>query len=225
VKKKSLLFVLLLLITFYSHAQSFITLSFGKSIPVGEFASKNNTTTAGGAKPGKNFELSFGRLIYKNKLGFISSVKVQLNDFDITSAQIIGKPTKDSRYQSFMILLGPYVEFKLHKNLALDVKIQGGYVRSSYPDIEAYSNVWWYTANTTRSSNSASSSFSGLVGVGIKRNIIKKLTLGLSIDYLKFTQKFNVTQKVYDPNVPSPPLLRRREVFTQRTGNKQLLSP
>ncbi len=209
-KKRSLLFLLALLVTVYSYAQSFITFSVGGSTPVGEFASKDiYDRKAGMAKLGGNFDLSFGRLIYRNKLGFISTIKGQLNNFDpnLSKAQQSWYLSpKAGRYQSLAILIGPYFEFRLHKKLFLDLKIQGGYANSGYYSDIMITNTYYNlgsestinpTVTTRHTKTQWASSFVALAGLSIKREMGQRLAVSVSVDCLIINQNFGkpVTQK------------------------------
>jgi hypothetical protein len=190
-KNKVLLLITALMLSFGVYSQKFLTLSVGGNIPVGDFVSTSvSNQNSGFAKAGTTFDLTFGKVMYK-KLGFMATVRGQLNDLNtdalataigVSSSQIAG-----DKYKSFMIMVGPFLEFKLHEKLALDVKLQGGVISTSFPE---YTLVGSSGSADVKANASTSTSVS--LGVIFRRKINDNFSVNFTGDCLSATQTFNV---------------------------------
>src|SRR4051812_46664604 len=119
-----------------SKSQGFVSLSFGSALPVGDFASTNvNKDGCGFAKVGPTIELTLGRIFWKH-FGLTTNLRYQKNGNDYWTIRYStpNATIKSDPYASFTGFIGPYYEFSIGKNYQLDIKLQGGFIISPYPE-------------------------------------------------------------------------------------------
>lgn len=147
--------------------KGYIGMSFGASIPVGDFADKN----IGGAKTGVELSLvDFGYLISEN-LG-------------IAARWFGGANPLDSNYDidpwSYGgVLVGPLVSYPISEKIDWDLRPMIGYAVTIMPDAGAYYNV------------DPAMSFAFNFGTQFRFHVAEKISLLLHADYFSTKAKFD----------------------------------
>jgi hypothetical protein len=190
-KNKILLAIIAVAVSVTSYAQKNLTLSGGGNFPMGDFHSTDRSNpNAGFAKTGGTFELTYGQMLYK-KIGVIATFRGQLNGLDAKAlATIFNIPLSADPYKSLMVLVGPFVEFELNEKLALDVKLQGGVISTSFPEYKLKD-----LSGGSADVNASAATTSGLsFGVILRRKLTERFGVNLTIDYLIAEQTFDAQE-------------------------------
>jgi hypothetical protein len=183
-KTKAFLTIAAFLLAISSYAQKFLSLTVGANFPMGTFSQKD----AGSAKPGMTVDLSAAKLFYK-QIGVVGSIRGQFNglDTDAVRKNTFSTSATTGKYSSFMVMLGPYVQYYVNKELIIDFRIQGGYIRTSFPRLALNNGI-----NTMELTADPASTLGGLVGFGLKKKLNNKFMYYFNADYTIATQTFDV---------------------------------
>lgn len=207
-KKTALLFLTVLLSHFAFGQRGYIGLHYGRSIPVGDFASRDiKNPDAGYAKPGQMAEISFG---YKfgSVLGLAASVRGQMNQTDdaaiAATAQAEHPETtwsaKSNAWGMTAVMVGPYASFQLSESFSLDLRALGGFSVAGCPTI-TYNTVYNGHTSWIEQAGTKTPGFAYLAGMQIKYRMIERLCIIAGADYFGATLKFkNVKMTTYEGN-------------------------
>ena len=202
--KKTFLTLSLFLTATITFAQDkgFVSVNFGSSIPIGEFASTDeNSNSAGYAQTGFLVDVSLG-LKFSKHFGVNMLVREQVNKYD---AQALADQTKESGVSSSInttawtmggYMVGCYGSFPISKIFTIEPRIMVGYSTATSPNITI--NVTDGTTSAWAKVHSASSgSFSYLIGVGYRINAGKSFCFSFNADYLGANPEFSNVVTTY----------------------------
>jgi hypothetical protein len=199
-KNYLLLVLFLVFTTIHSFAQDkgYIAISVGPSFPTGDFASKDmDNESAGFAKTGAIFDLSFGYKIGKN-FGVSALLRGQSNKVDAQaiademSKQFTSDITGTVRTGSWGVggfLVGGYGSFPVAKQLSFDSRLMVGFISATSPDmtinLSSSDGSGW-----VKQSSASGTAFAYLAGIGLKYNAAKRLCVLMNFDYLGAKPEF-----------------------------------
>jgi opacity protein-like surface antigen len=199
-KKVSGLIVALLLFVFqvFSQDKGYIAVSLGPSIPLSDFASKDiDKESAGFAKTGAIFDISFGYKIGKN-FGVAALLRGQANKTDAQAmADEMGNKLSfqvDTKVESKSwsigaFMLGGYATVPLEKKLSLESRIMFGIITATYPNVTfTFSDA--EESVLVKRTGSTATSFAYQIGAGIRYDVGKRLCLLANFDYLGSNPEF-----------------------------------
>jgi opacity protein-like surface antigen len=195
------LMVILLLNTFTSFSQDkgYIALSLGPSFPLGEFASKDmDNESAGFAKPGAIFDLSFGYKLGKN-VGVTALLRGQSNKLDGNaisnemSKQLpddVSEQTKVGSWAIGAFLAGVYSSIPVAKQVTFETRLMMGVLSVKAPeiliDLTGPGGTAW-----VKQKSASTTAFAYLAGIGIKYDAGKRVAVLANIDYLGAKPQFD----------------------------------
>jgi hypothetical protein len=177
-------------------AKSFIEFTAGAGLPVGEFASKDNTITAGLAMTGIVINAEYNRYFKSNRLGLCIGVKRSVFPLDV-DAWTNGNPNASSDpWRVFVAYGGLTFRKPIREQTILSTKLAIGLASSEYPEatITGYNStgpvVYKFTSTTGQA-------HAFVLGASLRRAMSERIDVALSLDYLSTSPKFMVTQTLY----------------------------
>ena len=197
--KKTFLTLSLFLTATIAFAQDkgFVTVNFGSSIPLGDFAGTDiNNNSSGFAQTGYLFDATLG-LKFSKYFGTTILIRSQVNQFD--EETFAEHATKEIGYKATVnstawyignYMIGTYGSFPISKNFTLEPRMMVGFLTATSPEMTlkatAGSIPFWVTKNS-----SSSGSLSYLFGIGYKVNAGKHICISFNLDYLGTSTQFN----------------------------------
>lgn len=196
-------------------AKSFIELSGGLSVPLGNFAKTDyNDNRSGFASMGPLFSISGVKFLGHSNFGLGGTVSFAYYNlknmsnmadgyheaFDVDSTNV-----HYTRYTSVHVLIGPYYTIPLGI-VSIDFKILGGVNFMSSPHIDvlledggnSYTNGG--TNYTFWQNSSFASALAANVGVGLRVSPINHFAISLRADYFYSQPVFNITNEYRTAN-------------------------
>ena len=225
-EKVSGLVIALLIYVFnvFSQEKGYIAVSLGPSIPLSDFASKDiDKESAGFAKTGAIFDISFGYKIGKN-FGVAALLRGQANKTDAQAmANEMGNKMSfqvDTRVESKAwnigaFMLGGYATVPLEKKLSFESRIMFGFMSATYPNVTfTFSDA--DESVLVKRTGSTATSFAYLMGAGIRYNAGKRLCLLANFDYLGSNPEY----KDVETTLETPTIFERisKDTFSQSFG-------
>jgi hypothetical protein len=200
--KNILTYLIFAAICFQANAQNdergYITLGFGPSIPLSDFASTSTgNDDAGYALTGGNLNIAFA---YKlgNNLGLTAMFTGTSNPVDVDAIAADfneSYPTADwtitaDRWRIAGFMIGGFATFPATENLSFDVRLLGGVLQSTMPEIRATGVAGPVGASATREEVKKSSATFDL-GFLFRYKIGSSLCLLAGADFIGANPKFN----------------------------------
>lgn len=174
------LVILSVCVSIYCNAQDrMVHVSFGPSIPVGDFKS----ATGGAAKTGAVFDLGFVYKFKSKAIGIAALLRGQAFAFDTqnTNATV-------TTWSTSSILVGPTWTLPLSSKIFFQPKVMVGFTAASSPAITETSGSF-----TVTQPSSSSIAFSQVLGGNFRFDTGKKISLLLNVDYFDTDPKFTLT--------------------------------
>lgn len=182
----------------FSQDKGYVAISLGSSTPIGDFASKDpNNNSAGYAKSGAIFDISFGYKFGKN-FGISALLRGQANSTDAQAiADQISRQnpgvsgTVESKTWSIGgYMVGGYGSFPISPKISFDTRLLFGFLSAISPEITVNlvgpGGTAWVKQNS-----SSSSTFAYLIGAGFKYDVGKRICLLANFDYLGAKPEFS----------------------------------
>lgn len=196
--------------------QGYIGLSVGPSIPVGNFASTDlNNETAGLAKPGAIFDISFAYPLGQGSFGIMGLLRGQANPFDAqaladelarmspgTAFTVEAKP-----WSVGGLMAGGYGVFYVTDRTSFEARAMIGFMNASSPEIKIKTGSDW-----VRQSSVAGNTVGFLVGAGFRFDISKRMYLLTMLDYMGEKPEFK------DYEITSSTGENAKDTFSQPMG-------
>ena len=200
-KKGSVLIVTFLrfVVIAFSQDKGYFAISLGPSIPLGDFASKDmDNESAGFAKPGAIFDLSFGYKLGKN-VGVTALLRGQSNKLDGNaisnemSKQLpddVSEQTKVGSWAIGAFLAGVYSSIPVAKQVTFETRLMMGVLSVKAPeiliDLTGPGGTAW-----VKQKSASTTAFAYLAGIGIKYDAGKRVAVLANIDYLGAKPQFD----------------------------------
>lgn len=180
----------------YSQDKGYIGVSFGPSIPIGDFASRDaSNKSAGWATTGAIFDITFAYKLGTN-FGLTGMLRGQANGLDNDAfanelaKQSGGNWTVNSKAWSIGgLMFGGYGSFPISDKVSFDTRALIGFLSATSPEFNITLNGSGGAGWIKQSSVSASS-FSYLIGCGFKFDVANKICLLANLDYLGSKPEF-----------------------------------
>ncbi|MBX3238814.1 MAG: hypothetical protein KIT80_08540 [Chitinophagaceae bacterium] len=179
--------------------RGYIGISVGSSMPIGNFASKNaNASKAGLATTGAIFDVSFAYKLKKN-FGLAALLRGQYNPVDVQpladrmNREFPGVRTyaNGDGWSSGGFMGGVYSSSPLNQKATavFELKTLVGFMNTTSPQIDmnassSEGSIW------IRQNSATATSFSYLIGAGMRFNAGKRIAFILNADYLNYTPNF-----------------------------------
>lgn len=206
-------------------SRSSIGVVIGPSFPIGYFGNMDADKSGGLAKAGGFLAIDY---VYKfsNHFGLIVSGQGRIHDVDNDALSVHGVPKEIDESTSFSagtwkigaIMCGIYHTLPLTKSgkLNFELKIMGGYQRTSSPEITARITMPGLEISQLHQQSIASNSFAYLFGVGLRHKLTQKLALKFTADYYGSNPEFKGAVYVSGPIITT--LRRDTEVINVGVG-------
>ena len=203
-------------LTFAQTTGGYAALSFGASIPKGDFASKNiNQDPTAFATAGTKFELS---IVYRPKtyfMGIAALLRNQVNPIDTRTMEIQFEQNypgsswniKSDPWKVNLFMIGGYSPFPLgdSSRVSANFKFMIGAASCLLPEINATGNQKG-TITYLKGVSATTISAAFLIGAGMKFNINSIICMLLDIDYLGTKPEFRSIVPTNNPG--AAPLTR-----------------
>ncbi|MGN7988693.1 outer membrane beta-barrel protein [Pedobacter sp. 22226] len=191
-------------LTSYAQNKSTVSFHLGASIPLNDFASKDeNNELAGYAKTGYSIALGYDYRIIKN-FGLQALVKIDNNDFSESDLQRAARTSGTNwtvtadNWNSASFLAGFYYAFPVGTKTDIFFRALAGAVSIKEPatNLAVTANNQNYYINKAEKSSTA---FNYLVGIGLKQSISERLAFLANVDYSD--SKVEFSDVVYSSNI------------------------
>jgi hypothetical protein len=175
-------------------SNSFVEISTGVGIPVGEFASKANNIKSGLAMNGLGINLEFSHY-FKPKLGFCVGLKRSVFPLDIDAWTNSNPNASSDPWRVSFIYGGLTTRKRIGQKTILTPKIAIGLATSKYPDATILGSSSSGPVLIHFSSNTGNAP-AFIVGATFKYILSQRIHVGLSADYFSTSPKFIVIENV-----------------------------
>jgi len=203
---KKILIIILVSLTIYTYAQekkTYIGLSMGASIPVGDFASKNlDNTSAGFATTSSSFNLSFASKLGDGNFGLAGMIYSHFYDIDDniwataiatkeqTPSEVRWSVLNNGSWSVMGLMLGGFSSFPLSEKVSFDTRLMLGMGQTTSPEVairrsSPSESIW------VKQSSASAIALSYSVGLGFRFNINDKISILTNIDYFGTNPSFN----------------------------------
>lgn len=189
-KKLILLTAAFLTLNFvFAQGKSVFSLSFGPSIPLGEFGSKDiDNQYAGFAKTGLMVEFSYNQKLGKYfGITFINRSQSHFMDAQALSdayAQLfpgLGNSVESAYWSNSTLMLGASSSIPITKTISFESRLMFGFATAKSPDMFVHfgnnvNKAWVHQNDVT------SFALTSLIGAGFKFDVTKSFSLLLNVD-------------------------------------------
>lgn len=210
---KKQLGLFLILLSVYSVGKSqdkkgYIGISFGTSIPTGDFASKDiDNEAAGFATYGASFEISLAHKVGNSNFGFCALLRGQFNPTDANAlVQELATQHPNAIWHIESdgwgiggIMFGGFGQFTLTEKINFQTRLMLGFLNATSPEILINGSAPPGTLGSGNSSESAwfkqssavANSPALLLGVGYTYDLGEKFYILFNVDYLAAKPEFS----------------------------------